>query len=117
MTQGYQRTLQCYRRQGYQKGSTIVSPRQDQKGSTSVGQSKHKKTCAMVAKSHKDGKEAFTCVNMERPRSSGNSKKTSLNGLASDGGAVCQCLPGFPILHRTLQGDACQLPCILCDNW
>ena len=36
----------------------------------------------MVAKSHEVGEEAFACVNMERPRSSENSKKSSLNGLA-----------------------------------
>ena len=36
----------------------------------------------MVAKSHDVGEEAFACVNMERPRSSENSKKSSLNGLA-----------------------------------
>ena len=35
----------------------------------------------MVAKSHEDGEEAFTCVNVERPRSSGNG---CLNGLTSD---------------------------------
>ena len=43
--------------------------------STSSGQSYQKKTRAMVAKSHEDGEEAFRCVNMERPRSSGNSKE------------------------------------------
>ena len=31
--------------------------------------------------------------------------------------AVGQCLPGFPVLQRTLQSDVCQLPCIHCDNW
>ena len=28
----------------------------------------------------------------------------------SDGCAVGQCLPGFPILQSTLQSDVCQLP-------
>ena len=49
-----------------------------------VSQIIQKKTCAMVAKSHEDGEEAFTGMNVERPRSSGNSKKSSVNGLISD---------------------------------
>ena len=46
-----------------------------------IGQSNQKKTRAMVARSQEDGKESFTCVNMEIPRSSGNSKKSNLNRL------------------------------------
>ena len=42
----------------------------------------------MVAKSHEDGKEALMCVNVRRPRSSGNSKKGSLNGLTSNNEAI-----------------------------
>ena len=37
----------------------------------------------MVAKSHENGEEAFTCINVERPRSSGYSKKSSLNRFTS----------------------------------
>ena len=37
----------------------------------------------MVARSNEDVEEAFRCVNVERPRSHGNLKKSSLNGLAS----------------------------------
>ena len=92
VTQGRQRLLQCYRCQGYghrqSECLTKVSPSKDQKSSTPAGQSNQKKTRAMVAKSHVDGEEAFTCVNMERPRSSGNSKKSSLNGLASNDEAI-----------------------------
>ena len=37
---------------------------------------------------YEDGEEAFTCVNVERPISSGNSKKSSLNGIASNDEAI-----------------------------
>ena len=47
-----------------------------------------KKIRAMVAKSDKDGEEAFTCLNVERPRSSGNSKKSISNGLTSNNEAI-----------------------------
>ena len=40
----------------------------------------------MVAR--EDCEEAFTCVNMERPRSSGNFKKSSSSGLASNDEAI-----------------------------
>ena len=39
---------------------TKVSPGKDQKSLTPVGQKIH----AMVAKSHEDNEEAFTCVNV-----------------------------------------------------
>ena len=42
----------------------------------------------MMAKSHEDGEEAFTCVNVERLRSSGNSKKGS-NDEAIYSAACC----------------------------
>ena len=42
----------------------------------------------MVARSHEDGEEAFTCVNVEGPRSSGNSKKICSNGLTSNDEAI-----------------------------
>ena len=42
----------------------------------------------MVPKCHEDGQEAFTCVNVKRPRSSGNSKKSSLNRLTSSDEAI-----------------------------
>ena len=42
----------------------------------------------MMAKSHEDGEEAFTCVNVERPRSSGNSKKSSSNRYTSNDEAI-----------------------------
>ena len=54
---------------------TKASPGKDQKSSTPVGHSNQKKTRVMVARSNKDGDEAFKCVNVEKPRSSGNSKK------------------------------------------
>ena len=53
-----------------------------------VGQSYQKKTHAMVAWSKEDGEEAFTCVNVKRPRSSGNSKKSNLNRSTSDDEAI-----------------------------
>ena len=53
-----------------------------------VGQSNQKKTRAMVARYHEDGKEAFRCVNVERPRSSGKSKKSNLNRFTSDDEAI-----------------------------
>ena len=54
----------------------------------SVAQRNQKKTHAMVARSKEDGKEAFTCVNVERPRSSGNSKKSNSNRLTSEDEAI-----------------------------
>ena len=42
----------------------------------------------MVARSNEDGEEAFTCVNVERPRSSGNSKKSNSNRLTSNDEAM-----------------------------
>ena len=51
--------------------------------STPVRQSYQKKTRAMVAKFHEVGEEGFMSVNMERPRSSVNSKKSSSNRLTS----------------------------------
>ena len=50
----------------------------------------------MVARSNEDGEEACTCVNVEKPRSSGNSKKSNLNRSTSDRCAIGQCLSGFP---------------------
>ena len=41
-----------------------------------------------MARSHKDGEEAFMCVNVERPRSSGNSKKSSLNRITGNDKAI-----------------------------
>ena len=38
--------------------------------------------------SHEDGEEAFTCVNVKRLRSSGNSKKSNANRLTSDDEAI-----------------------------
>ena len=62
-----------------------ASPSTDQKSSTPVCQSNQKKTHAMVAKSHEDDEEAFTCMINERPRSRrGSSKRSSLNILASN---------------------------------
>ena len=42
----------------------------------------------MAARSHEDVEEAFTCVNVERPRSSGNSKKSNLNRLTNSDEAI-----------------------------
>ena len=42
----------------------------------------------MMAKSYEDGEEAFTCVNVERPRSSGNSGNSNSNSLTSDDEAI-----------------------------
>ena len=58
-----------------------VSPSKDHKSLTPVNQSK---TCTMVAKSHEDGEEAFTSVNVERPRPSGISMKSSSDGLTNN---------------------------------
>ena len=68
--------------------SDKLSPGKDQKSSTPVSQSNQKKTHAMVAMSHKDAEETFTCVNVERPRSSGNSKKSSSRRFASNDEAI-----------------------------
>ena len=91
-TQGRQRLLQFYRCPGYahrqSECPTKVNHGKDQKSLTPVGQSSQKKKRAVVAKSHEDGKEAFTCVNVERPRSSGNSKKSDLKGLTSNDEAI-----------------------------
>ena len=91
-TQGRQRSLPCYRCQGYghrqSECLTKVNPGKDQKSSTPVGQSNQKKTRAMMARSHEDGEEAFTCVNVKRPRSSGNSKRSNSNRLTSDDEAI-----------------------------
>ena len=45
--------------------SDQIKSGKNQKSSTPVGQSNQKKTPAMVARSHKDGEEACTCVNVE----------------------------------------------------
>ena len=91
-TQGRQRSLQCYRCQGYghrqTECPTKASPSNDQKSLTPVGQSNQKKTCAMVARSSEDGEEAFTCMNVEKPRSSGNSKKSNSNKSTSEDEAI-----------------------------
>ena len=42
----------------------------------------------MVARSNEYGEEASTCVNVERPRSSGNSKKSNSNRLTSNDEAI-----------------------------
>ena len=44
-------------------------------------------------KSQKDGEEAFTCLNLKRPGSSGNSKKSNSNRLTSN--------------DKAIYGDAC----------
>ena len=60
-----------YRCQGYghrqSECPTKVSPSNDQKSLMPIGQSNQKETRAIVAVSHEDGEEAFTCVNVERP--------------------------------------------------
>ena len=53
-----------------------------------VVRSNQKKTRATMARSHEDGEEAFTCVNVKRPRSRGNSKKSNLNRLTSNDEAI-----------------------------
>ena len=101
---------------------TKVSPGKEHKGSTPVSQSNQKKTGAVVAKSHEGGEEAFTCVNVERPRSSGNSKKSSSDRITSNDeviySAVCHAqsndgqiyigvgrLNGWPV--KVLQDTGC----------
>ena len=42
----------------------------------------------MVARSNEDDEEAFTCVNVERPRSSENFKKSNSNRLTSEDEAI-----------------------------
>ena len=78
-TQGRQRSLQFHRCRGYRHRKSECPnkcPGKDHRSLTPVSQS-NLKTRAMVAKSHE---EAFTCVNVERPRSSRNSKKSSSDG-------------------------------------
>ena len=60
-----------------------VSLGKDQKGSPSFSQSNKKKTNVMMTTSSKDGKEAYPCVKVERPRSSGNPEKNSTEGSTS----------------------------------
>ena len=67
---------------------TKVSPSKDQKSLMPVGQSNQKKTRAMVARSNEDGEEAFTCMNVEKPRSRGNSKKSNSNKSTSEDEAI-----------------------------
>ena len=89
-TQGRQRSLQCYRCHGYghrqSECQTKVSPGKDQKSSTPVAQINQEKTRAMVARSN--GEEAFICVNLGRPRSGGNSKRSNANRLTSEDEAI-----------------------------
>ena len=91
-TQGRPRLLQCYRCQGYghrqSECPTKASPSKDQKSSPPVGQSNQKKIRAMVARSNEDGEEAFTCMNVEKPRSSENSKKSNSNKSTSEDEAI-----------------------------
>ena len=42
----------------------------------------------MVATSNEDGEDACTCVNLEKPRSSGNAKKSNSNRSTSDDEAI-----------------------------
>ena len=90
--QGRQRSLQWYRCQGYghrqSECLTKVSLGKDQRSSTPVGQSNQKKTCAMITRSKEDDEEACTCVKVEKPRSSRNSKKSNSNRLTSDDEAI-----------------------------
>ena len=53
-----------------------------------VGQINQKKTRAMMARSNENGEEACTCVNVEKPRSSGNSKKSNSNRSTSEVEAI-----------------------------
>ena len=64
---------------------------QSQQGSenlTPVGRSNQKKTCAMVSRSNEEGKEAFTCMNVEKPISSGNYKKSNSNKSTGEDKAI-----------------------------
>ena len=63
--------------------NTKVSPGKNQ-SLMLVDLSNQKKNRTMVAKSDKDGEEAFTCLNVERPRSSGNSWKLQEKGLKNN---------------------------------
>ena len=38
----------------------------------------------MLARANEDSEEAFTCMNVEKPRSSGNSKKSNSNKSTSE---------------------------------
>ena len=53
-----------------------------------VSQNNQKKSGAILARSNEDGEEACTCVNVEKPRSSGNSKKSNSNHSTSDDEAI-----------------------------
>ena len=92
-SQGCQRSPQCYRCQrfGHRQSEcgTNISPGKDQKGSsTLVSQSSQKKTRAMVAQSCEDGKEAFTCVEVEGTRSESNLKKSGTEGSTNSDRAI-----------------------------
>ena len=66
--------------QGRSECTTKVSPNKNQKAP--AGQSNKKKT--MVARSHEDCEEAFTCVKLQ----SGNSKNSNSNRLTSNDEAI-----------------------------
>ena len=90
LSQGRQRSLQCYRCNGFghrqSEYGTKISPGKDQKGSsTPVSQ---KKTRAMVAQLDEDGEKAFTCVEMKVTRSKRNSKKSGTAGSTNSDRAV-----------------------------
>ena len=59
----------------------------------------------MVARSHEDGKEAVTCVNVERPRYSGNFKKSNSNRLTSSDEAMysAACHARVMMIRSTLK--------------
>ena len=86
--QGCQRLLQCCRCKGYghrqSECPTKVSFGKDHESSTHVSQNNQKNTPAMVPKFPEDAEEVFTCVKVERPRSSGNSKKISSDRLTTN---------------------------------
>ena len=42
----------------------------------------------MVARSNEDGEEAFTCMNVEKPRSNGNSKRSNSNKSTNEDEAI-----------------------------
>ena len=71
--------------------ATKVNNSKDQKSLMPVGQSNQKKTRAMVARSNEDSEEVCTCVNVEKPRSSGDSKKSNSNRSTSDDEAIHAC--------------------------
>ena len=78
--------VHCYRCQSYSHRQSEWPTKASQKSSMPVGQSNQKKIHAILARSN--GEEAFTCMIVEKPRLSGNSKKSNSNKSTSEDEAI-----------------------------